>query len=78
MRSASIRTSDRLRKALKVLQEAERELSTLELMQRAEICAVSAVVDELRDNVAEIIIRYTVENGKYSWFFTLVKSPEGY
>lgn len=69
--------SPRLQRTLKVLQEAEGELSTRDIIVRACICNVSSAVSELRFNGAEITCRQEVrEDGSRVWLYTLLKSPE--
>jgi len=78
MHHASLHKSPRLRRTLKVLQQAKGEVSTLDLSRKANICAVSTVVAELRENGAEIICRQVVINGERRFYYTLLKSPKGY
>jgi hypothetical protein len=75
---ARLSSSPRLRRALRVLQAANGALTTYELMRKAKICAVSSVVSELRNNGAEITCRQEVTNGRRRFYYTLIKSPEGY
>lgn len=53
MHSARLAHSDRLQRVLRVLSDG-RPHSTLDLMQRARVCAVNSCVAELRDNGVEI------------------------
>jgi hypothetical protein len=76
MHHARIEYSDRLQRTLRVLQEADGEISTYELTRRAKICALSSVISELRENGAVITCRQVVENGQRRFFYTLIKSPE--
>lgn len=76
MRHASLDTSDRLQRALKVLQEAQGRVSTRSLMRKANICAVNSVVAELRENGAVILCEQEVKNGERRFYYTLLKSPE--
>lgn len=78
MHHARIHTSPRLRRTLKVLQEAEGPLTTLELSQRAQICAVNSVIAELRENGAEINCWQAVEDCQRRFYYRLLKSPKGY
>ena len=78
MRYGRLSTSPRLQRALKALQTADGELSTMELAQRAKICAVNSVVAELRANGAEILCRRAHKDGQRRWYYTLTKSPKGY
>ena len=76
MRHARLEKSDRLQRALKVLQEAKGRVSTRTLMRKANICAVNSVIAELRENGADILCEQTVKNGERRFFYTLIKSPE--
>ncbi len=78
MHHASLSSSPRLLRTLRVLQEANGELTTYELSRKAEICAVNSVIAELRQNGAEITCRQAVVNGQRRFFYNLIKSPEGY
>ena len=53
MKAASLDTSDRLRRVLRLLKD-RREHSTREIIRRAGVCAVSAIVSELRANGLKI------------------------
>lgn len=75
MHSARLATSPRLQRALRVLQEADGEISTFDLSRLAEICAVNSVISELRANGAEIICRQEVKDGQRRFLYTLSKSP---
>ena len=76
MHHARLATSPRLRRTLKALQQADGEISTLELLQKAKIANVSATISELRANGAGIICRQVVKDGQRLFFYTLTKSPE--
>lgn len=76
MHYGRLSTSPRLQRALKALQAAKGEISTRELMGKADICAVSAVVSELRENGAEITCRQAIKDGKRRFYYTLLKSPK--
>ncbi|MEM7751767.1 MAG: hypothetical protein AAF230_00040 [Pseudomonadota bacterium] len=79
MNYGRLKTSPRLQRALRALQRAEGEISTMELSRRARICAVNSVVAELRANGAEIRCRKGHDaNKRMRFFYTLVKSPKGY
>lgn len=75
MHAARISSSPRLKRTLAVLQAANGEISTLELLRKARICAVSPVISELRANGAEIHCRLEVKDGQRRFFYTLLKSP---
>lgn len=76
MRHARLKHSARLQRTLKALREAGGEISTLELIRKARICAVSAAIAELRANGADITCRKTTQDGRPVFFYTLVKLPE--
>lgn len=76
MHHARLSQSPRLQRTLRVLQEANGEISTYELSRRAEICAVSAVIAELRVNGADIRCRQDAKDGKRRFFYSLISAPE--
>lgn len=77
MHYARLSSSPRLRRVLRVLQQAKGEISTYELSRRAEVCAVNSVIAELRANGAEITCRQVVdETGQRRWLYTLKKAPK--
>lgn len=78
MHHACLHTSPRLRRTLKVLQEAQGEMTTYELSRAADICAVNSVIAELRENGAEITCRQAVKDGQRRFYYRLMKSPKGY
>tara|TARA_R110002094_G_scaffold160396_14_gene145837 strand:- start:1086 stop:1325 length:240 start_codon:yes stop_codon:yes gene_type:complete len=77
MHHSKIATCERLQRTLRVLQKAKGGISTRDLADRADICAVNSTIAELRENGAEITCRQVVRNGKRRWLYTLIKSPEG-
>ncbi|WP_282060065.1 hypothetical protein [Roseobacter litoralis] len=76
MHSARLATSPRLQRTLDALRRADGEISTYDLSRSAKICAVNSCVAELRVNGAEITCRQQVENGKRTFYYTLLNSPE--
>ncbi len=78
MHFGRLSTSSRLQRALKALQQADGEISTMQLARSARICAVNSVVAELRANGADITCRQVVVNRERRFFYTLLKSPKGY
>lgn len=78
MHDARLHTSPRLLRTLKVLQEAQGEMTTYELSRAADICAVNSVIAELRENGAEITCRQAVKDGQRRFYYRLMKSPKGY
>ena len=78
MHHARLQNSPRLRRALKALQRARGEMTTMELSRAADICAVNSTVAELRENGAEIICRQAFRDGRRRFFYRLIRSPKGY
>ncbi len=70
-------TSPRLRKVLNVLADG-RTLTTLDIVRRAKVLAVSACVSELRAHGAEITcIRQAAPSGVGTCFYyTMTKAPD--
>jgi len=66
MRYANINNSPRLLRTLKVLKK-NTELTTLEIIQKARVCAVSAIISELRQNGFSISCKRRGNN----WFYKL-------
>lgn len=69
-------SSPRLRKVLKVLADGQ-TLTTLEIVRKARVLAVSACVSELRVHGAEIsCVRQAAPNGVGTCFYyTMTKAP---
>lgn len=79
MHHARLANSPRLIRALRVLMEADRPVTTRAMMRRARICAVNAVIAELRENGAVIDCwQKVMPDGQRRWFYRLVKTPEGW
>lgn len=79
MHHARLASSPRLIRALRVLMAARRPVGTRTLMRRAHICAVNAVIAELRENGAEIVCAQRVlPDGQRRWTYQLIKAPEGW
>lgn len=76
MHHARLSSSPRLKRTLIALKRAGGEISTMELIREAQICAVNSVIAELRANGAEIICRQASEDGRRTWFYTLIKAPK--
>ena len=72
LHAARLDRSDRLRRVLSVLEDGG-EHSTLEIALRAEVCAVSSAVSELRANGRRIVCRRTVApaTGNPVWLYRL-------
>lgn len=54
MQAAKLERSDRLQRVARLLRKTRRPLSTMEIIQSAKVCAVSAIISELRDNGMKI------------------------
>lgn len=68
--------SPRLRRALKVLGDG-RPHSTRDIVRKARVMAVNAVVSELRFNGAEIACDVVITGrGERRWYYTMTKGPE--
>lgn len=51
MRAANLETSDRLQRVHALLTRFQgRWLSTMDIIQRAQVCAVNSIISELREN----------------------------
>ena len=73
MHSANLKTSGRLQKVQALLADGQ-ERSTREIMLQADVCAVSAVVSELRANGLEVTCRRAVDPNTRGriWLYRLV------
>lgn len=80
MHAARLSTSPRLQAVLRALQAARPgELTTRDIILRTGMCAVNAVIAELRANGAEITCRQVVQpDGRRVWFYCLRKAPESW
>lgn len=56
MKSAKLNSSQRLQRVLTVLSDGQ-EHSTLDIIGQAQVCAVSAIISELRANGVDIVCR---------------------
>lgn len=74
MNAARLSRSKRLRRVLAVLAEG-RPVTTRTLMRRAHVCAVNAIVSELRANGAVIACWAETTGGRRRWFYRLVAAP---
>lgn len=70
-------TSPRLQRVLAALRGG-RPLTTRAIIRKAGVCAVNAIVAELRHHGAEIAVdvRHDPKSGKRRWYYTLVKEPK--
>lgn len=57
MHAARITHSKRLQRVLSLLKKAKRPVSTMQIIQRAKVCAVNSIVAELRANGYAITCR---------------------
>lgn len=57
MQAAKLERSERLQRVARLLRETRRPLSTMEIIQGANVCAVSAIISELRENGMKIDCR---------------------
>lgn len=78
MHFSKLATSPRLQRLLRVLQDADGELTSLELLQRAKLATLTAAISELRANGAEINCRAEWRDGQNVYLYTLIKSPENW
>ena len=70
MHSAAVERSPRLQRVLKLLRDG-REYSTRQIVQDADVCAVNAIVAELRDNGYPVECRQVVRHGRRIWLYRL-------
>ena len=72
LHAARLDRSDRLQRVLAVLEDG-REHSTLEIVQRAGVCAVNSIAAELRANGCVIACRQDVDpaDGRRVWLYRL-------
>ena len=54
MHAASLKNSDRLQRVASLLKSG-RPYTTMEIIRKAQVCAVSAIVSELRSNGMDIV-----------------------
>ena len=80
IKAAKLESSDRLQRVLTLLlEERHRWLTTRTIIRRAGVCAVNAVIAELRENGAAIECKTTVQQGGgRRWSYRLTKAPEGW
>lgn len=69
MNYANIEKSDRLKRVADVLAQ-NGELSTLDIIKKANVCAVNSIVSELRQNGYDI----TCQRRGEKWFYKLEKA----
>ncbi len=73
IRAAAL-TSPRLQRALALLSDG-RAHTTRDIVRRARVMAVNAVISELRHHGAEIICSQWVQNGQRRFSYTMTKAP---
>ena len=66
MNSAQLAKSKRLQRVLSVLSDREPH-TTMELIIRANVCAVNSIVSELRDNGLDIRCQRQGDRWSYQW-----------
>lgn len=69
MNHANIESSDRLQRVAQVLAQGG-EFSTLEIIKKANVCAVNSIVSELRQNGYDI----SCERRGEKWFYRMEQS----
>ncbi|MEO0678831.1 MAG: hypothetical protein AAF192_00285 [Pseudomonadota bacterium] len=73
--AASVETSPRLQRVLRVLEDGG-EHSTFDIIREAQVAAVNAAVAELRAAGAEIECRQGQERGQKRFFYKMTKGPD--
>ena len=68
MNAAALETSDRLQRVLKLLSRGG-EFTTLEIIQKAGVCAVNSIISELRQNGYDI----SCVRRANKWFYRMIK-----
>jgi hypothetical protein len=68
MNAATLEKSDRLQRVYKLLQQGG-EYTTLDIIQRASVCAVNSIISELRQHGYQI----TCQRRANKWFYCLLK-----
>jgi hypothetical protein len=68
MNAATLEKSDRLQRVYKLLQQGG-EYTTLDIIQRASVCAVNSIISELRQHGYQI----TCQRRANKWFYRLLK-----
>jgi len=66
MNAANLTKSDRLQRVLKLLAKGG-EFTTLEIIQKAGVCAVNSIISELRQNGYQI----TCQRRNDKWFYRM-------
>jgi len=71
MNAASIESSDRLNRVLDLLSQGG-EFTTLDIIKKANVCAVNSIISELRQNGFDIACQRRGEK----WFYKLEEVPQ--
>ena len=74
IRAASL-ASPRLQRVLSLLRDG-RAHTTRAVVRRASVCAVNAIMAELRHHGAEIICTQQLVGGKRRFFYKMIKEPK--
>jgi hypothetical protein len=69
MNAAKLSKSDRLSRVATLLRKARKPLSTMDIISKANVCAVSAIVSELRQNGMAIDCNRVGD----VWYYRMVK-----
>jgi len=67
-------TSPRLQRVLRLLADG-REHTIRAIVRRAGVCAVNAIIAELRAHGAEITCQRRKQGGKWRFYYTMKKGP---
>lgn len=69
MNAAKLSKSDRLRRVASLLKKARKPLSTMDIISKANVCAVNSIVSELRAN------GMTIDCNRIGdvWYYRIVK-----
>jgi hypothetical protein len=75
MRAARLATSPRLQRVASLLSDG-RPHSSLEIVRKAKVVAVSSCIAELRCNGAEIACEQRHDERGRRWIYTMTKGPK--
>lgn len=73
--NAAALTSPRLQRVLALLRDG-RSHTTRDVVRRASVCAVNAIMAELRHHGAEIVCTQQRVGGKRRFFYKMIKGPK--
>lgn len=71
---AATLTSPRLQRVLKLMADG-RPYTTRQIVRRAHVIAVNAIISELRQNGAEISCVRQMLNDRWVFYYTMTKGP---